>query len=99
MLLQRFLDQARPVFESFPLNGYYIDSCQIHCQTLYDVPWSTFTISNSSMRETFTHWYNDKSGEVDTRRKDCEVPYNCDPSCSAHNVETKGNPLNEQRVF
>ena len=82
--LQIFLRSAVSVMNSSTDNGYYFDSCEIHCQTIQDIPWSRISIGNTTVtiRESFAHWYKeDTRPGVDTRMRDCQVPFNCNRSC------------------
>lgn len=69
------------------INGYFFDSCLVHCQTLSDDTWTTYTINKQSIEATFSAWYyGNKDPNINTKIKDC--PYPCNTSCP-----NKGSPL------
>ena len=83
--LQEFLSQATPAIISTS-NGFFGDSCLVHCQTLYDDTWSVYKVSGQLMSETFANWYFGRNGK--TRVLDCTYP--CNPTCP------RVHPLTEQ---
>ena len=75
-----FSIQVEPVLSSPPQNGYFIDSCFIHCHTiLNDVAWTTFEIDGHTPVETVGDWYFERSNN--TRLKDCDDGFPCNPTC------------------
>ena len=63
------------------MNGYFFDSCLVHCQTLSDETWTTYTINKQSIEATFSAWYyENEDPNISTKIKDC--PYPCNTSCS-----------------
>ena len=71
--------QVQPILSSPQTNGYFLDSCYIHCQTFEnDTVWTQFAINGRSIRNTFGDWYFDRS--TNTRLKDCDG-YPCNPTC------------------
>ena len=74
-----FNEQIHPVIASPLSNGYFLDSCFVHCQTFeVDEVWIDYAIQGHSIARTFGDWYFERSHE--TRLKDCEN-YPCNPSC------------------
>jgi len=71
-----FLSQATPAIISTS-NGFFGDSCLVHCQTLTDDTWSVYKVSGQLMSETFANWYFGRNGK--TRVLDCVYP--CNPTC------------------
>lgn len=75
-----FNQQIQPVLSSPKSNGYFLDSCFIHCQTFQsDKVWSRYAIKGHTIAQSFGDWYFQRS--TNTRLKDCE-DYPCNPSCS-----------------
>jgi hypothetical protein len=73
-----FVKKIAPVLSSS--NGYYFDSCLVHCQTLADKPWQSYQAVGHPMRESFADWYFERPSPVNaTRVKDCDYP--CNHSC------------------
>ena len=72
--------QAEQVVESEE-DGIFANSCLVHCQTLKDIRWATYSIYGKPMREIFGNWYFGRSGE--SKSVDCE--YGCNPSCTNDN--------------
>ena len=81
--VQEFLAQLAPAVNSSA--GIFADSCVIHCQTLMDEPWSTYSIDGKTTREAFEEWYFEK-GSGDHQRIDC--PFPCNPSCPLESPTT-----------
>ena len=76
---ERFDMQAVPVINSSSTNGYFFDSCYIHCQTIEnDLAWNEVEIDGVTMAESFGDWYFDRS--TNTRLVDC-VGVSCNPTC------------------
>lgn len=74
-----FNQQIEPVYSSPSSNGYFIDSCYIHCQTFQvDEVWTHYAINDHSIAKSFGDWYFDRS--ANTRLKDC-ANYPCNPTC------------------
>ena len=74
-----FNQQVEPVLSSPSQNGYFLDSCYIHCQTFQDDKvWMHYAISGHTIARTFGDWYFKRSAEA--RLKDCEN-YPCNPTC------------------
>ena len=77
-----FDHQVQPVLSSPPSNGYFLDSCLIHCQTYdEDRVWSQYAIYGRTMAQTFGDWYYDRGSPGSTRLKDCDTDYPCNPTC------------------
>ena len=74
--MQEFLEQLDPAVK-LPA-GIFADSCLVHCQTLEDEPWSTYTVDGKTIRESFEEWYFDAEQDS-TQRIDC--PFPCNPTC------------------
>ena len=75
----RFDMQAEPVFNSPSTNGYFFDSCSIHCQTIEnDLAWNEVEIDGVTMAKSFGDWYFNRS--TNTRLVDC-VGVSCNPTC------------------
>ena len=73
-----FVAKIAPVLSSS--NGYYFDSCLIHCQTLDNAPWQSYQALGHPMRESFADWYYERPSPVNaTRVKDYDYP--CNHSC------------------
>ena len=80
-----FTEQLQPVLSSPSSNGYFIDSCYIHCQTFQvDKVWMNYAISGHSIAKTFGDWYFERSSN--TRLKDCTY-YPCNPTCPPEHKE------------
>ncbi|XP_065888663.1 uncharacterized protein [Dysidea avara] len=73
-----FLNAAAPAISSTS-NGVYIDSCQIHCQSLTPTPWSKFIVGGQTMRDTFNAWLTNSTA---TKSKVVDCTYPCNPTCS-----------------
>ena len=87
-----FNEQTRPIISSPPSNGYFLDSCFVHCQTFQsDKTWSEYAIRGRTIAKTFGDWYMERSHE--TRLKDCEN-YPCNPSCSKVHSDGREHPGN-----
>jgi hypothetical protein len=50
-----FVEKIAPVLSTS--NGYYFDSCLVHCQTLTDDAWQLYRVMGHTVRETFADWY------------------------------------------
>ena len=75
-----FARQIEPVISSPPENGYFFDSCFIHCQAINDdVAWSQIRVGSRSIVESFGDWYFERSDR--TRLKDCDTDLPCNPTC------------------
>ncbi|XP_065887895.1 uncharacterized protein [Dysidea avara] len=72
-----FLVAAAPAITS-KSNGVYIDSCQIHCQSLKEIPWSKFIVGGQTMRDTFNAWLTNSTA-MKSKVVDCAYP--CNPTC------------------
>lgn len=73
--------QAEPIFSSPSQNGYFIDSCFIHCQTIEDnTAWSRVTIDGITMAQAVGDWYYERSIATNTRLQDCNE-VSCNPTC------------------
>ncbi|XP_065887728.1 uncharacterized protein [Dysidea avara] len=72
-----FLNAAAPAISSTS-NGVYIDSCQIHCQSLSTTPWSKFVVGGQTLRDTFNAWLT-KDSNMKSKVVDCAYP--CNPTC------------------
>lgn len=73
--------QVEPVLSSPSQNGYFLDSCYIHCQTFEsDITWSEISIGGVTMAQSFGDWYFERSGSS-TRLKDCDTDFPCNPTC------------------
>lgn len=79
LFFQQFLAQLVPALGSSSA-GIFADSCLIHCQTLEDKPWATYTVGNQTMRETFEDWYFKQSS---AKYKEVDCPFPCNPTCPA----------------
>lgn len=76
-----FDGKIQPVLSSPLSNGYFLDSCIIHCQTNYDdVTWSAYAIDGRTVAQSFGDWYFDRPAS--TRLKDCDTDFPCNPTCS-----------------
>ena len=75
--IQQFLLQLSPALNSSS-TGIFADSCLIHCQTLQDLPWATYTVGGQTMRESFEDWYFEKTS-AKSQEIDCAFP--CNPTC------------------
>lgn len=75
---EAFDRQVEPVLSSSPSNGYFLDSCYIHCQSLED-PWNQYAINGRTIAQAFGDWYFERSDN--TRLKDCDS-FPCNPTCS-----------------
>ena len=76
---QEFDRQVEPLLSSPQQNGYFLDSCYIHCQTIEDdVAWTQIGINGHTMVEAFGDWYFERSMEI--RLKDCDE-FPCNPTC------------------
>ena len=85
---QEFREQAAAVIQSnSTMNGYFLDSCLVHCQTLFDDTWTTYTVNKQSIAYTFAAWYyGTQQLKADTKLQDCVYP--CNQSCpKKHNPE------------
>ena len=72
--------QVQPILSSPQTNGYFLDSCYIHCQTFEsDTVWTQYAINGRSIRNVFGDWYFNRS--TNTRLKDCDEDYPCNPTC------------------
>lgn len=79
--------QVEPVISSPPTNGYFIDSCYVHCQTFQDDRvWSRNAINGRSIADTFGDWYFKRRS--DTRVKDC-TDFPCNPTCQDNGGDRK----------
>ena len=75
-----FARQIEPVISSPAENGYFFDSCFIHCQTIDDdVAWSQIRVGGRSIVESFGDWYFERSDS--TRLRDCDTDLPCNPTC------------------
>ena len=75
-----FARQIEPVISSPSQNGYFFDSCFIHCQTIEDdVAWSQIRVGGRSIVQAFGDWYFERSGR--TRLRDCDADLPCNPTC------------------
>ena len=75
-----FNHQVEPVLSSPSKNGYFIDSCYIHCQTYEDdVAWTQISINGVTIAQSFGDWYFGRS--ANTRLKDCDDGFPCNPTC------------------
>lgn len=72
-----FVEKIQPVLSSLPPNGFFFDSCLVHCQTLSDEMWTTFRAKGRLMRDSFADWYYERPGSENIM--DCEYP--CNHSC------------------
>lgn len=63
---QEFLQMIKPVLSS--PNGFYFDSCMIHCQTLTDEPWNWFITKGHTMRESFADWFYERPSPANATR-------------------------------
>ena len=77
LYIQQFLLQLSPALNSSS-TGIFADSCLIHCQTLQDLPWATYTVGGQTMRESFEDWYFEKTS-AKSHEIDCAFP--CNPTC------------------
>uniref|UniRef100_A0A0E0JS20 Pectin acetylesterase n=1 Tax=Oryza punctata TaxID=4537 RepID=A0A0E0JS20_ORYPU len=62
--------------------GLFIDSCFTHCQTPFNISWSSQAspvLGNKTVAEAVGDWYFERSYEV--KEIDCEYP--CNPTCSS----------------
>ncbi len=76
---EEFARQAQPVLTSPSQNGYFLDSCVIHCQTnVDDRTWSEIAINGRSIAQSFGDWYFERSA---VRLKDCDTDLPCNPTC------------------
>ncbi len=72
--------QVGPVLSSPPQNGYFFDSCYIHCQTIEnDLAWTGVAINGVTMAQSFGDWYFERS--ANTRLKGCDTDFPCNPTC------------------
>ena len=76
--------------------GIFADSCLIHCQTLEDEPWATYTVDDRTMRESFEDWYFDRDPD-NIQSIDC--PFPCNPTCPVESRPTDGIPVTEGFAF
>ena len=75
-----FVRQAQPILSSPSRNGYFLDSCYIHCQTIEDnIAWSQITINGVTMAEAIGDWYFERS-TTNSRLQDCDGVF-CNPTC------------------
>ena len=74
LCVQEFLAQLSPALSSTS-TGIFADSCLIHCQTLEDTAWGTYSVGGQSMRQTFEDWYFTKT-PANTKEVDCPFPDN-----------------------
>ena len=80
---QVLVEKLQPVLASTS-NGYFIDSCLVHCEARGDIFWSTISAKGHPLRESFADWYYERpSSEGATRVLDCKYP--CNPTCPAGN--------------
>ena len=67
-----------PVLSSPPTNGYFLESCLVHCHTVdNDDVWSVYAINGTTIAQSFGDWYFERNGN--TRLQDCDWP--CNPTC------------------
>uniref|UniRef100_A0A0D9YII3 Pectin acetylesterase n=1 Tax=Oryza glumipatula TaxID=40148 RepID=A0A0D9YII3_9ORYZ len=62
--------------------GLFIDSCFTHCQTPFNISWSSQAspvLGSKTVAEAVGDWYFERSYEV--KEIDCEYP--CNPTCSS----------------
>ena len=88
LFLQQFLAQLAPALNSTSA-GIFGDSCLIHCQTLQDLPWATYTVGGQTMRETFEDWYFQNTS---ANFKEIDCPFPCNPTCPASSSEISNTP-------
>ena len=82
-----FDSQVQPVLSSPPRNGYFLDSCYIHCQTIEDdLAWNVVAINGVTIAESFGDWYFNRSNN--TRLKDCDDEFPCNPTCPAGAIKS-----------
>ena len=85
-----FDHQVGPVLSSPSQNGYFFDSCYIHCQTYEDdSAWTQTTINGVTMAQSFGDWYFERS--TNTRLKDCDAVFPCNPTCPDSNSRAVKN--------
>ena len=76
---REFDNAVQPVLTSPPTNGYFLESCYIHCHIVEnDDAWSRYAINSTTIAQSFGDWYFNRSTET-TRLKDCDWP--CNPTC------------------
>ncbi|KAG8084581.1 hypothetical protein GUJ93_ZPchr0010g8923 [Zizania palustris] len=59
--------------------GFFIDSCFVHCQSLYSLTWhspSSPRVNNKTIAEAVGDWFFDRR---EVKEIDCEYP--CNPTC------------------
>lgn len=77
-----FNRQSVPLLSGSSENGYFLDSCYVHCQTVEsNDPWTRITVNGQSIAQTFGDWYFERSiHRTVTRLRDCDS-FPCNPSC------------------
>ena len=73
-----FSQQIEPVLSSHSSNGYFFDSCIVHCQTTSDL-WTEIAIDGRTIAQVVGDWYFERS--TDARLKDCDTDLPCNPTC------------------
>ena len=62
---EEFDHQVQPVLSSPSSNGYFLDSCFVHCQTIEnDDVWSKYAIEGRTIAQSFGDWYFDRSADT-----------------------------------
>lgn len=74
---EQFLSQLAPALNS-STTGIFGDSCLIHCQTLTDMSWATYSVGEQTMRQTIEDWYYQTSP---AKSQEIDCPYPCNPTC------------------
>ena len=66
-----------PAIQS-PTNGYFFDSCIIHCQSTNTEAWTGTLVGGQTMRDTFYYWLTNNT-DFSFKQMDCDYP--CNPTC------------------
>ena len=75
------MEAVTPVIQS-PTSGVFIDSCVVHCQTIFEEPWTQIMVEKQTMGDTFYYWLTRNANITQsTKAVDCDYP--CNPTCTA----------------